>query len=373
MFHIKGIARVDKRTKDLAKRILANEIAIIDHGELDDVAAKSLVGAKVKAVINSSSSLSDRYPNPGPLTLIKAGIPILDAVGKKVMDLVADGQVVEIKGNVLYREDEEVAKGNILTENEILAKMETVRNNMQEVISDFVLNTLNHAQNEIGLINGEYPVPKLKTNFKGRHALIVVRGENYKEDLNAIKSYIDDVNPILVGVDGGADALREFGYKPDMIVGDMDSVSDKLLLSGAELVVHAYKDGRAPGLSRIEELGLKAVIFCIPGTSEDIAMLMAYEYGAELIVAVGAHSNVQDFLEKGRKGMASTFLVRLKVGTKLVDAKGVSRLYRNPLKMRYLVQIALAAMLPIVAVVMLTPATRELVRMLYIYIKLLFA
>ncbi len=369
---VKGIARIDQRTKHLVKRIAPNEIAIINHSELDDVAAKALVAAKVKAVVNAASSLSDKYPNPGPLTLVQAGIVLLDDVGEQIMETVTEGQVVEIIDSIVYCNNKEIGQGHILTQDEIIEKMEITKNNMQEVVSDFVLNTLTYARNEIGLINGEYSLPILSTAFQGKHALIVVRGEHYKEDLNAIKSYIDDVRPILVGVDGGADALWEFGYKPDIIVGDMDSVSDKVLLGGSELVVHAYRDGNAPGLSRLEALGLEASIFAAPGTSEDIAMLIAYEYGAELIVAVGTHSNVQDFLEKGRKGMASTFLVRLKVGTKLVDAKGVSKLYHNPLKIRHIAQIALAALLPVAVIVMITPSTRELVRMLYLHIKLLF-
>ena len=370
--HHKGTARVDRRTKDLVKRLSPNEIAIIDHSELDDVAAQSLIAGKVKAVVNAACSLSDKYPNPGPLTLIKAGVVILDNVGGQVMDAVCEGQTVEIINEAIYCEGIPVASGKILTIGEIEQKMEQVKSNMQEVISDFVVNTLDYARTEIGLINGEYKIPSITTDFTGKHALIVVRGQNYKEDLSAVKSYIDDVRPVIVGVDGGADALWEFGYKPDIIVGDMDSVSDNVLQCGSELVVHAYLNGKAPGLERVKSLGLSARVFAAPGTSEDIAMLLAYEYGAELIVAVGAHSNVQDFLEKGRKGMGSTFLVRLKVGTKLVDAKGVSKLYRNRVKARYLAQIVLAALLPVAVIVTITPSTRQLFRLLYLQFKLIF-
>lgn len=371
--NLKGTARVDKRTKNLVKRLSPNEIAIINHSELDDVAARALLAGKVKAVINAAPSLSDKYPNPGPLTLVKAGVYLLDNVGEQVMENVCEGQTVEIIDSEVYCCGNKVAQGKILTKAEIERKMELVKSNMKDVISDFVANTLDYARNEIGLINGEYQIPRLTTEFKGKHALIVVRGQNYKEDLNAIKSYIDDVKPVLVGVDGGADALWEFGYKPDIIVGDMDSVSDQVLQCGSELIVHAYRNGTAPGLERVNSLGLNAGIFAAPGTSEDIAMLLAYEYGAELIVAVGTHSNVQDFLEKGRKGMASTFLVRLKVGTKLVDAKGVSKLYRNRVKARYLAQIVLAALLPVAVIVTITPSTRQLFRLVYLHLKLLFS
>lgn len=369
--HLKGSARVDRRTKNLVKRLLPNEIAVINHHELDDVAARALLAKRVKAVINAAPSLSDKYPNPGPLTLVEAGVLLLDDVGESIMESVPEGREVEIIDETVYCEGRKVASGKILTSGEIMQKMEQVRGNMKGVLSEFVANTLDYARNEIGLINGEYQAPAIAAGFKGRHALIVVRGQNYKEDLNAIKSYIDDVRPVLVGVDGGADALWEFGYKPDLIVGDMDSVSDNVLRCGSELVVHAYKNGDAPGLERVDGLGLKAKIFAAPGTSEDIAMLLAYDYGAELIVAVGTHTNMQDFLEKGRKGMASTFLVRLKVGSKLVDAKGVSKLYRNRVKARYLAQIVLAAMLPAAVIVMISPSTRQFFRLLYIHFKLL--
>ncbi len=155
-----------------------------------------------------------------------------------------------------------------------------------------------------------------------------MRGYHYKEDLQTLRHYIREYRPVLIGVDGGADALIEAGHQPDLIVGDMDSVSDDALRCGAEIVVHAYRDGRAPGLERVRALGVEPVVFPATGTSEDVAMLLADDKGASLIVAVGTHVTLVEFLDKGRSGMASTFLTRLRVGGKLVDAKGVSRLYR---------------------------------------------
>jgi uncharacterized membrane-anchored protein len=173
-------------------------------------------------------------------------------------------------------------------------------------------------------------------------------------------------------VDGGADALLENGFRPDLILGDMDSVSDEALLCGAELVVHAYPDGRAPGLARVEKLGMTATTMPVPGTSEDAAMLLAHGQGAELIVAVGTHSNMIDFLEKGRAGMASTFLVRLKVGSILVDAKGVNKLYRGRVRARYLVQIAVAALIPVAIVIGLSEPIRQLGRVSFLHLRTIF-
>ncbi len=365
----KAIARVDKRTKDLAKRIQPHEFAVICHNDLDKVAADSLIAARVKLVINAVPSLSDDYPNQGPVTLLEAGIPILDAVGREIMERVVEGDELEIRGNVVWYKGEAIAEGVLLTSQQIKEHMEISRSRMDRVLSRFIHNTLDYARNEVDFVCGGLSMPEVSTSFTGRHTLIVVRGHNYKQDLIAIKSYIDEVHPVLIGVDGGADALLEFGYTPHIIIGDMDSITDKALCSGAELVVHAYPDGRAPGMSRIESLGLQAKVFPAPGTSEDIAMMLAYEKGTELIVAVGTHSNMLDFLEKGRKGMASTFLVRLKVGGILVDAKGVSQLYKNRVKMKYVGQIVLAGLVPLAVVVAMAPPTRELFKLLILNVR----
>jgi len=369
--YIKSTARSDKKTKNLVKRLQPGDIAIINHAGLDEVAARSLVEKKVKAVVNVTSSISERYPNPGPLKIVQAGIPLIDKAGESVMQNVPEGQEIEILDGAIIVNGKVIARGRPLSEEYIKMKMEQARSQMGNLLSDFVQNTLEYAKSEIGLISGEYPVPPVKTTFKDKHALIVVRGQNYKSDLIAIKSYIEEVKPVLIGVDGGADALVEFGFKPDMIVGDMDSVSDSTLRCGAEIVVHAYPDGRAPGMDRIKSLGLDAVTYPAPGTSEDIAMLIAYDLGAELIAAVGTHSNMMDFLEKGRKGMASTFLVRMKVGSILVDARGVSQLYRNRLKPHHVAQILLAGLLPVAVIILVSPSMRETLRLLFIQVRLL--
>ncbi|HHW14095.1 MAG TPA: hypothetical protein GXX28_04070, partial [Firmicutes bacterium] len=348
---IAGVIRVDPRTKRLAKRIRPGEIAVIDHRDLDEVSAESLVRARVRAVVNASPSISGRYPNLGPAVLAEAGVLLFDSLTPGLLTRVAEGEWVEILGSALYRNGEPVAELERLTADRIRDRMAVARAHLSEELERFVENTLEYAKREKGLILGEVPLPDIKTPLRGRHVLVVVRGSDYKEDLAAVRGYIEEVRPVLIGVDGGADALLEEGFRPDLIVGDMDSVSDEALRSGAEIVVHAYADGRAPGLERTERLQVPATTFPVPGTSEDAAMLLAHGKGAALIVAVGTHSNMIDFLEKGRSGMASTFLVRLKVGSILVDAKGVNKLYRGRVRLRYLVQIALAALIPVIVVI----------------------
>ncbi|WP_053957373.1 putative cytokinetic ring protein SteA [Inediibacterium massiliense] len=367
-----SIARIDKRTKELVNRLNSGEIAVINHKDLDEVAANSLVMCKPRMVINAAESISGRYPNLGPEILEKAGIPILDHVGEEAFDKINEGDLLGIKDNEIYLNDQWIGKGTLLTRELIKKRLEETNENFENELDKFIENTLEYAKKEKDILLGNLKIPKVKTKFKERHTLVVVRGQNYKEDLHAIRSYIEEFNPILIGVDGGGDALLEFGYVPDMIVGDMDSVSDECLKACKEIVVHAYTNGKAPGLQRVTELGLDAVVFPAPGTSEDIAMLLAFENQTELIVAVGSHSNMIDFLDKGRRGMASTFLVRLKVGSKLIDAKGVNKLYRESVKIKHFVGLAFGAMIPVFIVAALSPAVQQLFKLLIIKLKFVF-
>lgn len=342
-----GLVRIDTRTKNLTKRLGAGEVAVISHQDLDWVAAESLKAIEPAAVLNAEKSTSGRYPNQGPKVLIEAGIPLIDDLGSDIMSL-KEGQRVEIRDNQVFCGGKLVAEGVRQTEETNAASMEAAKASLGVQIEAFTANTMEYLKKERDLILDSVGVPDLRTNFTGRQVLMVVRGYNYKEDLLMLKPYIREYRPILIGVDGGADALLENGLKPDLVVGDMDSVTDKALTCGAEIVVHAYPNGKAPGLSRVQELGVEHVVFPAAGTSEDITMLLADEKGAELIVALGTHATLVEFLDKGRAGMSSTFLTRLKVGSKLIDAKGVSKLYRPRItnwQMGLLVVAGLLAML----------------------------
>ncbi|MDW7652356.1 MAG: putative cytokinetic ring protein SteA [Bacillota bacterium] len=365
-----GPAKKGKKTKLLTERLQAGDIAVIDHRDLDEVSAESLCNLKVKAVINLDSSISGRYPNNGPAKLAEAKIYHLDQAGRELFEVIEDGETLAICDDGIWRKDKLLGRGRLVDDELVSRQLALAEKNLDQLLDSFVQNTLDYARKEKGLILGELDFPSLATDFKDRHALVVVRGQSYRDDLQAIKHYIDEVRPVLVGVDGGADALLEFGYTPDVVVGDMDSVSDYALSRAKERVVHAYTDGRAPGLKRIEELGLTAKIMKAPGTSEDIALLLAYEKKARLIAAIGTHSNMIDFLEKGRKGMASTFLVRLKVGSRLVDARGVSQLYRSRVSGRSLVLVALAACIPVVVLAFANPTIRHLFRLIYMRLRL---
>lgn len=359
-----GPARLGRRTKDLVKRLRPDDIAIIDHADLDRVSAEELVESGVRFVVNVSPSVSGRFPNPGPLELVRAGVCLIDAVGAPLFDDVTDGELLTVRRASLFRRTELVADGVELHEQELEHALRAQRERVDEALQAFADNTLTHLRQESELLAGGIDFPPLDTRFRDRHALVVARGPGYKRDLRMVRPYVRDFRPVLVAVDGGADALLEVGLRPDVIVGDMDSATDAALRSGAELLVHSYPDGRAPGTARLAGLGLPHKVVAAPGVSEDVALQLAHERGAELIVAVGTHFNLVEFLERNREGMASTFVTRLKVGEVLVDAKGVSRLVSRRVGLWPLAAFGAAGVAAIVVAVLSSPALRNVIQVL---------
>jgi len=368
---VEGSARIGRRTKDLVKRLGPDDVAIIDHADIDRIAAEELIASGVRAVVNVAPSSTGRYPNAGPLLLTRAGVRLIDAPDAPLFERLRDGDPVVLERGELRREGATLATGRVLDETELAEQLEEQRQRVDEALAEFAENTMAHIRQERDLLSGRVELPEARTSFRDRHVLIVVRGTTHRRDLQALRAYIADVRPVLVGVDGGADAILEAGLTPDVVLGDMDSASDAALRSGGELVVHAYPNGRAPGRERLERLGLDHTIIPAPGTSQDVAMLLAYEKGAALIVSVGAHFNLIEFLDKNRSGMSSTFLTRLRVGETLVDAKGVSRLYNPGIKLNQLALFAAASVLLLAIVVLSSPALDNLLELLWLKIRVL--
>jgi len=367
---IVGTVRLGRRTKDLVKRLAPGDVAVIDHVNIDRIAAEELIATGVRGVINASQSSNGRYPNAGPLLLARAGIALVDAPGDDVFELLRDGEEVRIDGDEISAGGEMVARGRRLGAEELELRLDEQRERIDEALAEFAENTVAHVRQETDLLTGAVEYPPTRTSFRDRHVLIVVRGDGHRSDLKALRAYIRDVRPIVVAVDGGAEGCLEAGLKPDVILGDMDSAGDAALRCGAELIVHAYPDGRAPGRERLLEMGLDHTLVPAAGTSEDVAMLMAHEKGAALIVSVGAHFNLVEFLDRKRGGMSSTFLTRLRIGEKLVDAKGVSRLYApsSPFGPAALILAAFAILLAIVIIT--SPALSDLVELVWLKIKI---
>jgi uncharacterized membrane-anchored protein len=368
---IRGTAKKDMKTKKLIDRLSSSDIAVIYHQDLDEVAAIHLAEKKVKAVINCDRSISGRFPNQGPQILMNAGIPLYDNLGVGFFQRVKENDQIEIYNNTLYLNKYPICKVQPLNKKDIKIKMKNASENISNVLHRFINNTLTYAEKEKDIILSPVNLPKINLIIENKHVLIVTRGKNYKDDLWTIRPYIKEIKPVMIGVDGGADALLEFGWVPDLIIGDMDSVSDYALKKSKHIIVHAYPNGYAPGMERITRLGLKAEKFPYPGTSEDAALIYAYENNADLIVAVGSHTNMIDFLEKGRQGMASTFLVRMKVGYKVIDAKGVSKLYKSQTTSLHILMMFAAALFPVAIIAKITPLVQRMFHLIVLHIKLL--
>lgn len=365
-----GTARLGERTKHLVKRLKPGDVAVIDHLNIDRIAAEELIEAGVAAVLNAAPSTNGRYPNTGPLMLVQAGVRVVDAPGAGLFDLIEDGDEVTVDGGVVSVAGEEVLRGTVLEQEALERQLQEQRERIDEALAEFAENTVAHVRQETDLLTGAIDFPPTKASFRDRHVLIVVRGERHRRDLKALRAYIRDVRPLIVAVDGGADGVLEAGLRPDVILGDMDSASDAALRCGAELIVHAYPDGRAPGRERLLRAGLTHTVVPAAGTSEDVAMLMAYEKGAALIVSVGAHFNLIEFLDRKRGGMSSTFLTRLRIGERLVDAKGVSRLYHPSSALAPAGLFGLAFVVLLTILVITSPALGDLADLLWLKVRI---
>jgi uncharacterized membrane-anchored protein len=366
---IHGTARLGRRTKDLVKRLHPGDVAVIDHVNIDRIAAEELIATGVRVVINASPSSDGCYPNTGPLLLVRAGVTLIDAAADP-FELLDEGAALTVAAGSVGAGGREVLHGRELDAAGLEERLAAQRERIDEALAEFAENTVAHVRQETDLLTGAIELPPTRTVFRDRQVLIVVRGEGHRSDLKALRAYIRDVHPLVIAVDGGADGCLEAGLEPDVILGDMDSAGDAALRCGAELIVHAYPDGRAPGRERLLEMDLPHMLVPAAGTSEDVAMLMSYEKGADLIVSVGAHFNLIEFLDRNRAGMSSTFLTRLRIGEKLVDAKGVSRLY-NPGSAFGPLPLFLAAFAILLAIlVIVSPALGDLVDLVWLKIKI---
>jgi uncharacterized membrane-anchored protein len=366
-----GPARLGKRTKRLVKRIGPEDVAIIDHAGIDRVSGEDLVASGVRHVVNVAVSVAPHYANRGPSILVEAGVNLVDMPGAPLFEVLKDGEPVTLDGGKLIRGGEVVWEGVVQDRERVERAYDESRRRIGEALEAFAENTISHIREERELLSGEVALPDFDTSFRDRPALVVVRGVDHRRDLRILRPYVRETRPVIVAVDGGANAILEEGLRPDMIVGDMDSATDEALRCGAELVVHAYPDGRAPGRDRLDPMGLSYKVVPAPATSEDVALLIAAEKGAELIVSVGSHFNLVEFLDKNRAGMSSTFLTRLRVGEILVDAKGVSRLYRPSAGRGPIMLVSAAAFATFVVVVLTSDTLEPLLDLLWLKLQVL--
>ena len=369
---LRGSARLGRRTKLLTKHLRSGDVAIIEHSHLDRISAEEIIAAGACAVLNCKPSVSDRYPNMGPLLLTQAGIALIDVPDDSLFSVLRDGEEVEVRGGEVRRGGKLLVRGRELSAAELRAQTTARSEAIGDALERFAFNPIEHMREERELRGGQLALPLFATDFRDHPALVVVRGAGYLDDLRALRPFIRDIHPVIVAVDGAADGVLEAGLRPHMIVGDMDSAADRALRCGAELVVHAYRDGRAPGRERLERLGVAHSVVPAPGTSQDVAMLIAAEKGASLIVSVGSQLNLVEFLDRDRAGASSTFLTRLRIGDILVDAKGVSRLHRPQPSNNLLLVVVGVGLLAIAIVIWTTPGLHDVAQLVWLKIRTLF-
>jgi uncharacterized membrane-anchored protein len=359
---ISGIARIDKNTKRLLSRVGPGDIVILDEVDLDRVTADALVAADVLAVVNASTSISGRFPNLGPELLAASGITLIDDVGVEVFKRIKDGAKIRVDEGGLYSGERRLAKGTELGEREIADLMIDAKTGLVDHLEAFSGNTIEFIRSESPLIIDGVGVPDVDIRIEGRHVVVVADGPDHVADLKRLKPFIKEYQPLMVGVDGGADTLMEMGYRPDLVVGDPEGMKSATLKSGAQVVLPADPDGHAPGLERIQDLGIGAMTFPAAGSAADLALLLVNHHEAALIVTVGHAASIDEFFDRSlRESNPSTFLTRLKVGPKLVDSKAVATLYRSRVSGAAVALLILAALIAVIVAVLMSSAGTEVI------------
>ncbi|MEU5696142.1 putative cytokinetic ring protein SteA [Actinosynnema sp. NPDC020468] len=345
-----GTARVDRRSGDLLRRLGPGDVAVLDHVDLDRRTAEALVASGVVGVVNASPSISGRFPNLGPEVLIESGIPLVDGVGTGVLRELKEGVKLRLHEGGVFVGDKEVARGVEQTAESVADALIEAKAGMAAQLEAFSANTIEFLRRERALVLDGVGVPEVYVPVRDRQVLVVAGGPRHAEELRRLRKYIREYRPVLVGVETGADTLFDAGYKPDIIVGDPDGIGTEALRAGAEVVVPAQADGHAPGLERIQDLGIGAVTFPASGNAEDLALLLAEAHGASLVVTVGLRAGLREFLDRGHSGSnPSTFLTRLKLGSKLVDGEAVATLHRSRVSFGVILSLVLAAVVAMVA------------------------
>ena len=344
-----GTARVEKDIDKLLPRIEPGDIVVIDILDLDRATADALVSANIAGVVNAATSISGRYPNLGPEVLVGNGIVLVDDAGPEIFKKIKDGAKIRLHDGGVYAGDRRLVAGTERSEQEIMEIMHEAKTGLVAHLEAFAGNTIEFIRSESPLLIDGVGIPSIDVDMHRRHVVVVAEGPAAEADLKALKPFIKEYQPVLVGVGSGADVLHKAGYRAQLIVGDPGNISTETLKSGAQVVLPADADGHAPGLERIQDLGIGAMTFPAAGSAADLALLLADHHGASLIVTAGHSASIEEFFDRSRQqSNPSTFLTRLKVGEKLVDAKAVATLYRNRVSAGAVAMLVLAMLIAVV-------------------------
>jgi uncharacterized membrane-anchored protein len=359
---IQGVARVDRRTPHLIARLRPGDIAIVDHQDMDRATAQALVDAGVVAVLNAAPMISGRYPNLGPDVLIQAGIPVFDTFGGEVVSRVKDGTRLRVHDGEVFDGADSVAVGRLVDGEVVRGELESARTGLHSQLESFTHNSTEFLRREQDLLLHGRGVPRTATDLAGRPVVVVVRGHDWEAELAGIKPFIREQHPILIGVDAGAEVLRAAGYQPHIVVAnaaDDELPSVEVLKKAKDVIALVERGAPATVTERFERIGVRPLRFETGATTEDAAMILADAGQASLIVGVGMHATLDEFLDRRRTGLASTYLTRLKVGPRLVDAAAVPGLYDGQVRPRHLLAVTLAGLLALAAAIGVTPVGQE--------------
>jgi uncharacterized membrane-anchored protein len=345
-----GTARVDRDIDRLLRRVCPGDIAVLDVLDLDRITADALVDAEIAAVINASQSVSGRYPNLGPEVLLANGVTLIDETGTDVFKKIKDGSKVRLYNGGVYAGDRRLIRGTERTDEEIAELMQEAKSGLVAHLEAFAGNTIEFIRSESPLLIDGIGIPDVDIELRRRHVVVVAEEDDAADDLKRLKPFIKEYQPVLIGVGSGADVLRQAGYRPQLIVGDPSNLSTEVLKSGAQVVLPADADGHAPGLERIQDLGVGAMTFPAAGSPADLALLLADHHGAALLVTAGHRANIETFFDRTRQDSnPSTFLTRLRVGEKVVDAKAVATLYHNRISGGAIALLILTMLISVIA------------------------
>ena len=325
---VTGVARLERDNLQLSRKLKTGDIAVIDHIDIDRTHAEMLVDRGVRAVINVSPSTSGRYPNLGPQILAHAGITLVDHVGPGIWSKLKTGDKIRLQEGNVYLEGNVVATGTELDDAKITGLLKSAQGGLSTQLESLAANSAEHLRREQAMILEGAGVPRLRTKIRKRPVVVVSKTYDYASDLHGLRGYIKDYDPILIGAGAGADALLDAGYTPALVVGALDDLSDRALRQGGEVVITSAS-GKLTAVERLEKTGADAQTFVATGSAEDLALVIADTNDASVIVLVGGHTSLVEFLDRGPTDMSSTFLARLRVGTKLVDAKAVGEFYNH--------------------------------------------
>jgi uncharacterized membrane-anchored protein len=365
---VTGTARVDRDIDRLLRRINPGDIVVMDALDLDRITADALVEVGVAAVVNASTSISGRYPNLGPEVLVNNNITLIDEAGPEIFKKIKDGARVRLHNGGVYAGDRRIALGTERTNEEIHDLMHEAKSGLVAHLEAFAGNTIEFIRSESPLLIDGMGIPDIDVDVNRRHVVVVAEEPSAAEDLRALKPFIKEYHPVLVGVGTGADVLRKAGYRPALIVGDPDEMSVEVLRSGAQVVLPADADGHAKGLERIQDLGVGAMTFPAAGSAADLALLLCDHHGASLIVTAGHGASIEEFFDRSRQqSNPSTFLTRLKVGEKLVDAKAVATLYRSRVSGGAIALLVLAMLIAVIAALWVSRADAAVLHWVTIY------